>query len=345
MRKLVRNPQGTRTPIWMGILILLLLAASPRGLGAQDPDERKETPRRRAPQRERVSPPVSHARDGGRAENRSSRQDQPRSQDGREIRDDRSTRNPPSGDQGGEQGDSTSPSVQPGASIPVAPPPLPPSSSWPVYGFEEEITLDCPDVWICPLDAVDDYLAWKLVWQTSIPYHHFAELRALDLSWAEVFDRLDVDFWEPYYALGETDVPDSLMMVDDASMRELVHQDTGGIRLPRFACEDPVVLDEWSTGGSLRRHVNDLTDEDIARRIAEETGWCVGSLMKAREVLGSWSRVARRLSISPLIFEASFGLELQLEWADGRRHIRYPQEEDVRYVAQSQLWPELSSSD
>ena len=331
-------------PRGLALALALAVLTSSHVVPGQEPERREEELRRRAPQRERVLPPAKESGAADRDRERPTDRDQLRTGADRDVRDQRSTRDSSGAEQGRGSKGSPDPAILPGAGIPVAPPPLPPSSGWPVYGFEEEITLDCPEVWICPLDPADDYLAWKLVWQTSIPYRHFAELRGSGLSWAEVFEELDVEFWEPYYALGVTELPDSLMVPTDAALESLVLEVTSSIRLPRFPCDDPVVLDEWSTGGGLRRHVNDLLDEDIAQRISEETGWCVGSLMKSRELLGSWSRVTRRLSISPLIFEASFGIELQLEWADGRRHIRYPHEEAIRYVAESQLWPELSAS-
>jgi hypothetical protein len=206
---------------------------------------------------------------------------------------------------------------------------------------EPPIVLRCRDALVCPLNPRDDYLAWMLVRQTTIPYRGIAETLADVGSWEEAAKELSISDEEFYAALGQSppreDDPLKPRFIESA-----VEHHLAGVRLPRFACDYPVVL---KVDPELQRrwdlHPTDEIDDIVADRIADETGWCHDELIRAREALGTWGRVARKLSISPFLFEASFGLELRIDRVGRDRVARYPRDADIRDVAERGAWPEL----
>jgi len=221
---------------------------------------------------------------------------------------------------------------------------------------EQEIEIYCDDAWVCVVDELDEYIAWMLSRQTSIPWKHFVAGRDEGLSWQALVDQLGVESWEIFAALDEEAPFDvKTTALQDARLRAMAKAHLAGVDLRRFDCGFPVLLrgvsaeernPRRSPFQTQHRRVAppglDSVDDDIAARIESETGWCFQSLIEARKFLGSWSRVAREFYLSPFLFEASFGLELDVRWLDSRRRVEYPNEDRIREVAIKDAWPELS---
>lgn len=241
------------------------------------------------------------------------------------------------------------------------PPPPPadfsaqPAPSWipwippTVWQEEDRIELDCPDHRVCAVDPLDEYLAWRLAAQTTIPWRHFIDGRIAERTWWDLLVELEVSAEEVYAALGR-DLPEDELdyLLADETLSERATEHLRGVRLPAFACTFPIPIEGWRRfGGSGRGDGSygtrelDWTDEAIADRIEEETGWCRDELLLARSVLGSWSAAARRLYLSPFLFEASFGIPLETQVLGSTKRVRYPAEEEIRDVAEFDRWPEL----
>lgn len=333
------------------LLALLLLTTMATTAGAQDEDPRRERKPLRE-QREKQSPEKSKSEQERRDEPRESDRDR------RPIRDDRSDRDegaPGRGDRtdrDDDTPDSTGPVQTPAWEnprlVPDAPlTDLPGAGYYSDFSFEVAV-LDCPDAVVCWLEPLDDYYAWMLVGQTSIPYLNFALLRGDGLPWEEVLIELEIEPWEAYAAVGVEGPPaDASRPLSDELLLDLAREHTVGISLPRFDCSFPVEIEgvapeDRSPDGRFDERYRDFVAEEIAARISEETGWCRSDLMQARRLLGSWSRVAKRLYISPFLFEASFGIELQIDQVGSRRLVRYPSEVVIREVAETGAWPEVT---
>jgi hypothetical protein len=211
----------------------------------------------------------------------------------------------------------------------------------------EKLELDCDDALVCPLEPIDDFLAWKLVRQTSIPYRMIASARADGQSWAEALRALEVEPWEALAALGSEELV-SDGPLDDDLLQDAALGAASGVRLPSFGCELPVTIigvrdprlqseDDFGFGANGQI---DYVAEAIADRISDETGWCRDELLEALGLLGSWTKVARDLYLSPYLFEASFGLDVVLETVGDEVLVRYPRDEDIHDIAERGAWPE-----
>ena len=323
---------------------------------AEDPqretDPRRETPSKGEPKKERS--------DGqrGQGEPRGGKQDETRDDRG----EDRGNGLRGEGEAPGRVPDSPSP---PETLTPRSPQTLSPPSATPYIPVtptytEREVEIHCDDTWVCVVDETDEYIAWMLSRQTSIPWKHFVIGRDEGLSWQALMDRLEIESWEFFAALDEETPFDAKSTVlEDTRLRALAKAHLAGVDLRRFPCRFPVVLrgvgaqelpvrrhrgSPWPGDQRERRPVPlglDSVDDDIAERIVDETGWCFHSLIEAREFLGSWSRVAREFYLSPFLFEASFGIELEVRWLESRRRVEYPTEDRIREVAMNEAWPEL----
>lgn len=243
------------------------------------------------------------------------------------------------------------PSRPPGApsQLPPATPLLPPSmGAPPQWLFEERIVLDCDTTRVCLLEPLDDYVAWMLSARTTIPWRYLVDARVDAGSWMEAIEFLDIAVWELYVALGQdASTNGTAPPLSDTEVRELATWHLQRIQPPSLSCNLPVELEGVSAyqldlQNGTQNSLIDAIDEEIAARIADETGWCIEDLLAARKFLGDWARAARELSISPFLFEVSFGI--QLDVLDLRtRIVRYPTEEQIRYVARGELWPELTA--
>lgn len=231
--------------------------------------------------------------------------------------------------------------------LPPATPLLPPSfGASPNWLVEDFLVLDCRDARVCLLSPLDEYVAWMLAGQTTLPWRHLVDAKIDQRSWMEVLAYLDIALWELYAAFDlEMESASQDFPPTDAAVRGLAERHLNRIQPPTFHCRLPLELEGVSAyqldlqNGTSRALIDGIDDE-IAARISDETGWCVDDLIAARKFLGDWPRTARELSISPFLFEVSFGI--QLDVLDLRtRVVRYPTEEQIRYVARRELWPEL----
>ena len=231
--------------------------------------------------------------------------------------------------------------------LPPSMPLLPPSmGAMPHWVFEEYLELDCETTRVCLLEPLDDYVAWMLSAQTTIPWRYLVDARVDEPTWMQALDSLDIRIWELYAALGR-DAPTngSGAPLSDVEVRRLAKEHLSRIQAPSFSCRLPVELEGVSAyqldqQNGTRTSLIDGIDLEITERIADDTGWCSDDLIAARKFLGDWARTARELSISPFLFEVSFGIELEILHLR-ERVVRYPTEEEIRYVAQNELWPEL----
>jgi len=222
-----------------------------------------------------------------------------------------------------------------------------PRSSW-IPGqdmaFEEHLIFDCETVRICELEPLDAYAAWMIAAQTTFPWKVIVDARTRANSWAQALEALDIRPWEVLWAFDLS--TDARHFPTDTGMRELAKRHLGEIRPPAWNCRFPVELEGVSAEEIERRagripRALDWIDTGIAERIAEETGWCVDDLLEARRFLGSWPRVARQLYISPFLFEASFGIRLNIQALGLTLRARYPLEQEMRRVVEGELWPEV----
>lgn len=215
--------------------------------------------------------------------------------------------------------------------------------------FEEYLLLDCEDTRVCLLAPLDDYVAWMLSGQTTIPWRILVDARIDTGSWVESMVELGIETWELYYAFDRDPPPSELAAyVSDDDVRDLAIEHLGGIEPPGYPCRLPVELEgisqrEMDRVNGTDHSYLDSVDDDIAARIEEETGWCRDDLREARRFLGSWARTARQLHVSPFLFEVSFGIRLDVLDLRGKRVVRYPTEGEIRYVAENELWPEVAS--
>ncbi len=231
-------------------------------------------------------------------------------------------------------------------------PPPPPPQLWlpnSVSAREELLELNCPQARVCELDAVEEHFAWLLAEQTTLPWKAVVDARREHEHWIDVFAALEIEPWEVYAALGRRLPPgDPRDALDDDRLAEIVAAELDGLELPHFRCELPVAIEGVSVEQrerfeheGQRRNRLDWVDEVIARRLEDETGWCADDLLRARSFLGSWPRVARIVYLSPMVFEASFGIELRVQVLGSKKRLRYPPEEWIRDVAENDRWPEL----
>jgi hypothetical protein len=89
-----------------------------------------------------------------------------------------------------------------------------------------------------------------------------------------------------------------------------------------FRCTLPIEL----SGPAIAGGPVDRFDEIVVSRLAEETLWCEDVLWLVYDHEGTWAGVARKLYLSPYLFEACFGVDL---YVDGAGFVRYPDDEEI----------------